>query len=339
MEQTQYGDISPRTAGYASKEMLKRGQIAVVTDRFGQSKPLPKNSGKTITFRRYEALTPATAPLAEGVTPAGQKLRPTDVSCALEQYGDVVHLTDVIMDTHEDPVLNESISLCAEQIKETVETIRINALKGGTTVFYAGGVSSRATVTSAVTRPDIRKIIRYLNRMKAQVISSIVKASPKISTEPVAPAYFAMCHTDLEADIRNTAGFVSSEKYADSDKAQMYEIGKIDSIRFICTPLFNPWLAAATSATGTTFLSSGSEPASALSPDVYPIIIVAKDAYGIVPLQGENVVKPAVRNPSPTIGDELGQKGFVSWKLWQSLCILNQTWLVRYEVACTANPS
>jgi N4-gp56 family major capsid protein len=339
MEMTYFGDISPRTAGYASKELLKRGAIYVVTDRFGQSKPLPKNSGKTITFRRYEALLPATAPLAEGVTPAGQKLRHTDVPCTIEQYGDMVMITDVIQDTHEDPVLNESITLCAEQIKETVETIRINALKGGTTVFYSGGATTRATVDGTVTRGDLRKITRYLNRMKAQTIGQIVKATPKVATEPVAPAFFAMCHTDLDSDIRNLPGFVSVEKYSESDKALAFEIGKCENIRFICTPMFTAWSAAGL--TGTTFLTGGADPGTTTAQcDVYPIIIVGKDAYGIVPLQGENVVSPSVLNPNkPDKSDPLGQRGYVSWKLYQSICLLNQTWIVRYEVACTANPT
>ena len=340
MELTQFGDISPRTAGYASKELLKRGAIAVVTDRFGQPKPIPKNSGKTITFRRYNALLPATAPLAEGVTPTGQKLTSTDVSCTLEQYGDLVSITDVIADTHEDRVLNEAIQLCSEQIKETIETVRIAALKGGTNVFYAGGVATRLLVTSPVLRADLRKINRSLAKQKGKVIGTINKAGNRIATEPVAAAYFALGHTDLDSDIRNIAGFVSIESYSDSDKALPYEIGKVENIRFVLTPYFTPWLVAATQATGTTYLSGGVEPATALGPDVYPLLIVAQDAYGIVPLQGENAVTPTVLNPNkPDKSDPLGQKGFVAWKMWQALVILNQNWLVRLEVACTANPT
>ena len=87
MEMTTYGDISPRTAGYAVKELLKRGQHLVTTERFGQSRPLPKKNTQTIKFRRYESLVNALAPLAEGVTPAGQKLRYTDIVAVIQQYG------------------------------------------------------------------------------------------------------------------------------------------------------------------------------------------------------------------------------------------------------------
>lgn len=335
-----YGEISPRTAGYVVAQLLERGQHLLVTERFGQAKPLPKKKTKTIIFRRYESLPRATAPLAEGIPPAGHKLTYSDISATLEQYGDKVEITDVIADTHEDPVLQEAVKLCAEQIAETIEVIRISVLKGGTTVFYANNASARTSVGATISRGDLRRIVRFLRRQKAQPISEIVKASAKISTEPVGPAFFALAHTDLAPDIRNLPGFVGVEHYSDSDKALPGEIGKCEDIRFILTPLFEPWEAAATSVSTTVFLSQGAIPSSAANPDVYPIIIVAKDAYAIIPLQGKNAVTPAVMNPDKiTKDDPLGQKGFVSWKTYQTAVILNQNWLVRYEVACTAMPS
>ena len=35
MATTAYGDISPRTAAYAQKELLKRGEPFLVIERFG----------------------------------------------------------------------------------------------------------------------------------------------------------------------------------------------------------------------------------------------------------------------------------------------------------------
>lgn len=333
---TTYGDISPRTAAYAAVKLLERGQYLLVTERYGQSYPLPRNHSQTVKFRRYESLARATAPLAEGITPAGQKLTKTDVTAVLQQYGDLVTITDVILDTHEDKVLKEAIDTAGQQIAETIETIRIAVLKAGSTVFYANGVSSRSAVNSTIRAGDLRLVVRYFHKMKARTISRIVAATPNVSTEPVAPAYFAMCHTDLISDLRDTPGFVPVEQYSSSDKAQPGEVGKIETIRFVCTPLFEPFLASG--ASGTTFLSNGVAPSSAAQADVYPIIIVAENAYGIIPLQGEGAVTPTVINPTPTKSDPLGQRGSVGWKTWQTACILQQSWLARYEVACTAIP-
>lgn len=334
---TKYGDITPREAGYMAKKFLERGQFDLVTERFGQAHPIPKKNTKTIKFRRYESLPRASAPLAEGVPPAGHKLTYSDINATLEQFGDYVELTDVIFETHPDPVPQETRDLCAEQIAETIEVIRIAVMKAGTTVYYANSASGRTTVNSPPLRSDLRRVYRAFKRNKARTISNIVKASAMVSTEPVAPAYFCLGHTDLDADIRNMEGFVPVEQYSNSDKALPGEIGKVDQFRFILTALFEAWDAGG--ASGTTYLSSGAAVSTATSCDVYPLIIVARDAYGIVPLQGENAVTPMVKYPTPSVGDELGQKGFVSWKTWQTSVILNQNWIARLECAATAVPS
>ena len=334
---TNYGDISPRTAGFAKARLLTRGQHLMVVERFGQVDPLQKNKTKTVKWRRYNSFARAVAPLAEGIPPVGQKLTYTDVNLTLEQYGDKYELTDVVVDTHEDAVLNEMMDLSGEAAAETIETLRINVLKAGTNVFYANGVTSRTTVSSPPLRADLRKIYRYFKAHKAREITQIIAASPKISTEPVNPGYFALGHTDLDADIRSIPGFIDVKNYADSSKALPGEIGSVEHFRFILTAMFEPWLAAG--ASGTTYLSGGGAVSTAASADVYPLLFIARDAYGIVPLQGYNSITPIVINPNtPSKSDPLGQVGFVAWKTWQGSVILNQAWIARYEVCARANP-
>ena len=332
-----YGDISPRTAGYAARKLLERGQYDMVIERFGQAKPLPKHKTKTLKFRRYEALARADAPLAEGIPPAGRKMTKTDVECTLEQFGDLVELTDVIVDTHEDSVLSEYMDICGEQAAETIEVVRIAVAKAGTNVFYANSAASRAAVASPLTRGDLRLIYRAFRKQKAKLISKIVKASSKISTEPVAPAFFALGSTDLDSDIRNLEGFVPVEQYSSSDRGLPNEIGKIENFRFILTQLFEPWSAAGL--TGTTYLSGGTAVSATACCDVYPLLFFAQDCFALVPLQGEGAVTPYVINPTTVShSNPLGQSGFVSWKTYQTACILNQNWLARCEVASTATP-
>lgn len=338
MNLTTYGDISPRTAAKAARKLLERGQALMTTERFGYVDPQPMNSSKTRKWRRYDSLAPAVSPLAEGITPAGQKLSYTDVTANLEQYGDFVRLTDQVKDTHEDPVLSEATDVIGEQAAETAELLRIEILKAGTNVYYANGVTARASVASKVTLADFRKVVRGFRRNRARTISQIVKASALISTEPVAPAYFAMGHTDLEPDIRGLTGFVPTEKYADSSKALDGEVGKIESTRIILSPLWEPWLAAG--ASGTTYLSNGEIPSGSSAADVYPLVVTARNAYAIVPLQGEDAVDVMVKNPGkPSDSDPLGQRGFVSWKMYQAAAILQELWLARIEGGATANPT
>lgn len=335
---TNYGDISPRTAAFAVARLLKRGQHNMVLERFGQVDPQPKNKSLTRKWRRYNSLANATSPIAEGVTPAGQKLTYTDYTCTLEQYGDLLETTDVVVDTHEDPVLNQMMDLCGEQAAETIELMRYYILRAGTNVFYGNGEDQRTHVVSPATRGDLRKIVRAFKRNKAKEISKIISASANIATEPVAPAYFAIMHTDLDADIRGLTGFLPAEKYADSTKILPGEIGKLESIRFITSALITPFLSGG--GNSSTMLHNGATPSGSQAADVYPILVIAQDAYGIVPLQGKEAVDISVINPSKKDkSDPLGQRGYCGWLTYQSAAILNENWIARLEVTCTANPT
>lgn len=130
-----YEDISPRTRGKAVRKLLERGQHMMTTERFGMFDPQPKNSTTTRKWRRYHSLPRASAPLSEGVPPTGHKLTHTDITATLEFFGDVVKTTNVVQDTHEDPVLMEAMKICGEQAAETIEEIRINFLKSGSNVY------------------------------------------------------------------------------------------------------------------------------------------------------------------------------------------------------------
>jgi len=150
----------------------------------------------------------------------------------------------------------------------------------------------------------------------------------------VGPAFWAMCHTDLEADIRSLTGFVPTEKYSQSENAIPFEVGKCESVRFVLSPLFEPWLAQG-AAVGATGLIA----ANATNIDVYPIMIVAPDAYGIVPMKGKNAVDIKVINPGkPDKSDPLGQRGYVGAKTWHTAVILQDDFMVRIETGATNNP-
>jgi len=70
--------------------------------------------------------------------------------------------------------------------------------------------------------------------------------------------------------------------------------------------------------------------------DVYPVVYIAKESYGLVPLKGKNAVTPKVLNPdTPRGGDPLGQRGSVGWKTYFVAKVLNEAWLARLEVAAS----
>lgn len=321
-----YGDISPRTAAFAVAKMLTRAVPVLCIEKFGQTYVLPNNRSTTAKFRRYNALALATTPLVEGVTPSGSKVTVTDVTVTLSQYGDYVPFTDVIEDTHEDPFLVQLQEVLGEQAAQTVETIRYNVLKAGTNVFYANG-SARNQVNTPLTLALQRKCTRALKRQNAAYFTSVVSSSPDFRTEPVEAAYIGLIHPDVENDTRNITGFISVKQYH-SGSQWSNEVGAVEDVRYLRSTIFTQF-ADAGAATATMVSTTGT------NADVYPVLYLARDAYGIVPLKGKDALSIMIVNPKPAAGDPLAQRGTAGWKTMQNAVILNDLFMVRAEVAAT----
>lgn len=327
MAQTNFGDISPRTAAFAAKKLLKRGLPFLVLEKFGQAVTLPAFNSKVIKFRRFTSLPTVPTALTEGVTPAGQVLSAQDVTATLVQYGDRATITDVVLDTHEDPVLNEAVELLGEQSAQMIEKMRFGILKAGTNVGYANG-TTRNAVNTPLTLAAQQRAVRNLKRQNARPITSIVTSSVKYDTAAVAPGYVGLIHPDLEGDVRAMNGFVPAEKYGTLTPWEN-ELGKVNDVRYLTSTIFEPWQDAG-GAKGSMLSTSGT------NADVYPVLYLARDAFGIVALKGQFAITPMITNPKPSDSDPLAQRGHAAWKTMQTCVILNDNYLTRIEVAATA---
>ena len=329
MPMTAYGDVSPRVGIIAITQFLKHAEHPIVFNKLGQIERVPKNKGQTIKWRRWVPFDPITTPLTEGVTPSSQKLAVVDVSATLGQYGNWSEITDVIQDTHEDPILQGMMQIHGQQASESFETLTYLTLRAGTNVVYANG-SARNAVNTKVSLGKIRSAVRTLNKNKCRKKSTILAPSVNYKTQAIEAAYVAVCHTDLEPDIRDMPGFVPVSQYGSRQTICPQEFGAVENVRFITTTIATPF-ADAGGLDGDVVLST-----TGTNADVYPILIFGEDAYGTVALKGKDSAEILVRNPGkPEKGNELGQTGSVGWKGWHVAARLNEAWMVRLEVAAT----
>lgn len=337
-----YGDITPRTAGYVVKDLLKRGMPYLCIEKFGQVYVIPNNATKVAKFRRYFLsgstgsagsgsgafyIPLATTPLVEGVTPTGRKLANQDYDATLVQYGDYITITDVIQDTHEDPILQQAIETLGEQAAQTIETIRYNVLKAGSVAGFANG-SQRTDVNTPVTLDLQRTATAALARQNAKMFTKIVKSTPSFNTQSLEASFVGLVHTDVDTDIRKMTGYINPKNYG-TETPWENEVGSVEKVRYLASTLFAPVAdgggdkLAMRSTTGT-------------KADVYLILYLARDAFGIVPLKGKDSLTPMVVNPKPAPGDALGQRGTVGWKAMTTCLILQDAYMYRLEVAATA---
>ena len=221
--------LSDEMKTYYSMRLINLAEPELIHDQFGQQHPIPKNSGKTIEFRKYDSLPKALVPLTEGVTPAGQKLSMGVIRATIKQYGGYIELSDILELTAIDNNLVQATRLLASQAGRTSDTITREVLAGGTNVVYAGGAKDRSELVGGdateannkyLSVDDIRKAVRALKVMNAQKING----------------YFAgIIHPDTAYDLMSDKKWVDVKTYSDPDGIYEGEIGKIEGVRFVET--------------------------------------------------------------------------------------------------------
>jgi N4-gp56 family major capsid protein len=293
---------------------------------------VPKNRGQVLKWRRPIPFAVSTEQLVEGVTPSPLGLQYEDVTGVLAEYGAWMGLTDVVADTHEDNNLKAMTMLAGEQAALTKERILWNMMIGGTNVIYSGTATSRVTVEAPIDLDSLRLVQRTLKTSIAKPITRMIDASEKIATQPVAPAYVGVGHTNLEQDLRAITGFVPRELYSNTTKLlSEFEIGKVEDLRIILSPFLTYFPGAGANGIAGVLATDGDT-------DVYPMVFFGQDAFAATPLKGMESASIAVKNPQmgASYEDPLGQRGFVAWKMWFSANRLNEAWIVRTESAVTA---
>lgn len=230
------GGLSQEMKTYYSDYLIDMAEPKLVHDQFGQKRPIPKNNGKVIEFRKYDPLPKMTAPLAEGVTPKGQKLNMGTVSAEVKQYGGYIELSDVLLLAAIDNNLVQATKVLGGQAGRTLDTITREVLSGGTNVQYAEGqvddrcelVGGAASGNHYLTVDAVRRAVRYLKTQNA---------------EPINGSFVGIIHPDAAYDLMSDPKWVNVKTYSDPEGIYQGEIGKIENVRFVETSeakIFNP---------------------------------------------------------------------------------------------------
>lgn len=294
-------DLSPESKTYYDMQLIRTAEPNLVHDQFGQQRPIPSRSGKTIEFRRFPSLPKQMTPLTEGVTPDGQSLSVMAMTATIAQYGSYVVSSDLLQLTSLDDMLTETVKVLGHQAGMTSDAITREVIAGGTNVRYAGGKSSRAAITASdvLTVADIKKAVRDLKG----------KNTPKINGY-----YVAIVHPDTVYDLWNDDEWIEASKYAGSEQIFKGEIGKMYGVRFVESTEAKIW-----------------EVGDATKVSVYGTLILGANAYGVTKLGGNGIETIIKQKGSAGTGDPLNQRSSVGWKLLKTAKILVDEYMVRVE--------
>jgi len=335
----------------AEMEMLKHAMPMQVLGTFGTQKEQPLRMTDTVVFRRLRpfnttvqsnpadgysetpSITTANFVTSEGTTPTPNTISYTDVTVTLEQYAILFQFSSKAELMYEDDIPGDMKKLTGETMAEVAELVCFGVVKAGTSVLYANG-STRAGLSTTISLNKLRAAARAIESNRGKYVNSKISAGPDYGTTPVEPSYCVFVHTDCVADIRDLPGFTKRVEYGSNIKAiHDREIGAVEDFRFITSPLFAPFLAAGATVTGTGMKSAG-----ASNCDVYPMIIMAEDAWGHVSLKGKGytgisptIISSKVKNHA----NPSGMFGYVGADFWYAPVRLNENWMLRIEACVT----
>lgn len=220
-------DLSGEMKTFYERALIRLAEPKLVHDQFGQKKPIPKNGGKTIEFRKYDSLPKALTPLTEGVTPDGQKMKMSVLTATVAQYGGFIELSDMLILTAIDQNLVEAMELIASQAGRTLDTITREVLCGGTNVEFAGGKSARYLLVGGaesgndyLTVDCVKRAVRFLKVMNAEKISG---------------DFVSVIHPDCTYDFTKDEEWRRPHEYVDTKEIYSGEIGKVGGCRFVET--------------------------------------------------------------------------------------------------------
>lgn len=212
---------------FYDRQLLESARTRFVHAKFGQMRPIPRNSGKRVEFRRWNLFdaTEAMQALAEGVTPSGQALSQSNVEALVSQYGAYVEVSDLLDMTGYDQVIAESAELLGEQLGTVVEWVTRDAMNAGNNVQRAGGKSSRSALIAddKLTVEEIRKAVRTLKRAKARPFCE----------EERKPHFVCICSPDATFDLQNDALWQDVAKYSNAEQIYSGEIGRLFGVVFV----------------------------------------------------------------------------------------------------------
>ncbi len=338
--------------GKLKGEILTHAVPREVLGLIGDTRPMPKNSGDTVIYRRWLPVNATTASpntffadgtgdranalatqhlSSEGATPSAETLVPQDITVTLNEYTVLFGYTKRTADLYEDDVPGAMKTQTGERLALVRELVRFGVAKGCTNKYYGGTGTSRATVNGKATLKMLRKITKGLDVQHTDKITEILSPSAKYGTSAVEASFFVFIHTDLKPDFRDMPGFVPVAKYGTMKTVSPYEFGSIEEFRIIASPEL-VCVQDSGAAIGTTGLIS----TTGTSIDVYQMVVAGRDAWGDTALRGAKAIDVHDVKPGQTDkNDPTGQRGYLGASCYYNAVLLNSLHMAIAEVGAS----
>lgn len=315
VQTTVLSGLTPEMKTFYDMTLIDEAESNLVHDQFGQKRPIPKNGGKTIEFRKFASLAKALTPLTEGVTPDGKSLTVSTITATVAQYGDYITQSDVLELTALDNTILEATKLLGRQAGATLDTVVRNVLQAGANVTYCPKVAAGGAETAVTSRANLDATAQLTVKVIQQVVAKLrAQNAPTINGK-----YVAIVHPYVAYDIMRDPEWIDAHKYAQPTNLYQGEIGEIAGVRFVQTTEAK--------------IYTGEGCPSGLA--VFGTLIFGDGAYGVTEVTGGGLQTIVKQKGSAGTADPLDQRSSVGWKAIKTAELLIPQYLVRVE-SCSA---
>ena len=212
-------------------EMALRSQplIRDIADKRPVQQAMP---GSSVVFQIYADLAQATSILTENIDPDAVALSNTStVTVTLNEYGNAALLTRKLGLFSLSDVDPAAADIIAYNMADSLDSVAMTELRGGSNVRYSRGSSSTPAATNQVQAEDIAKLddIRVV----------VAKLRANLAVPRQGSLYAAYIHPEVSFDIRKEStggGFQDLHKYDATENFWPGFIGTIEGAYFIETP-------------------------------------------------------------------------------------------------------
>lgn len=234
---------------FVAAKLLMRSQMKLVAQSICEKQKQEKGTGSTFYLIRYARMNVPITTLTEGVTPGASTLSVETVSGTLDQWGDLIVITDVAKLTTLHPLVEIATELLGDNAQRVIDREIQIVMMAGTNIQYGDGtVASRALVTTTMTITDnilLRaKIIMGTNgaplRSGPSNMKENAKAGPLSGNLAGGAHYVAVGGLEIMADIQRMAaanGLWSTVNQYNNGGKNIYtsEVGMYLNFRFVET--------------------------------------------------------------------------------------------------------
>jgi N4-gp56 family major capsid protein len=247
-------------------KLLKRSYLKLVFASLADKVSMMKGAGLTAYFIRYRRMNVPLSVISEGVDPSSSSFSLDTVTVTLDQWGDVITVTDRAVLTTSHPLIQQATELLADNAARVMDREIQLVLLAGTNIQYGdGSVATRRTITSAMV---MNETVSTKARVTMVDAGAPPRGGPSGDAKQVqaqgsfnaGQAYIAVCGPNVIGDIMRPGSsygtFVAVATYANQKALYNSEIGTWLNFRWVETNFIPKFTLLGN---GTTAAATGSD--------------------------------------------------------------------------------